>query len=230
MLQLRPGFHSGSLPPRIGVEALAEVERLVVGPLATNCYILSSADSIAVVDPGDEAQRILGRVEQLGGRVRYVINTHGHIDHVAANSEVVEATGAELLVHEDDAEMLELPDASLASLAGIRLRPVKADRLLADGDEVVVGAETLRVLHTPGHTPGGICLVGAGFAFTGDTLFLDSIGRTDFPGSSEPEMMASLGRLQARLARDTVIYPGHGETGTFARALLVNPFLGGWSA
>ncbi|MEO0081387.1 MAG: MBL fold metallo-hydrolase [candidate division WOR-3 bacterium] len=210
------------------------VERLVVGPLATNCYVLMSADELAVIDPGGDAELILGKIEELVAarddcqkmRVKYVINTHGHIDHVAADKPVLDATGAQLLIGELDAVMLTHPERSLAVLVGFRMEPLRPDRTLADSDEIVVGNERMRVVHTPGHTPGGITLIGNGFAFTGDTLFVDSIGRVDFPGGSEVQMQYSLGRLQTLLPRDTMLYPGHNEPGTMARALLVNPFLG----
>jgi len=207
------------------------IERLVVGPLATNCYLLKSGDEVAVIDPGGDGPLILERLAELGGRVRFVINTHGHIDHVAANGAVVKATGAELLIHELDAGMLVAPEANLAMMMGVDCHSPAATGFLAEGDRVVVGKEELVVLHTPGHTAGSICLVTDEYAFTGDTLFLDSIGRTDFPGGSERLMQASLSRLQAVLKRETELYPGHGAPGSFGRALLVNPFLGSiWPA
>uniref|UniRef100_A0A7C4CEX5 MBL fold metallo-hydrolase n=1 Tax=candidate division WOR-3 bacterium TaxID=2052148 RepID=A0A7C4CEX5_UNCW3 len=207
------------------------VERLEVGPLATNCYILKSGEELAVIDPGGDAEEILRRVAELGGNVKTVVNTHGHIDHMAANQEVLAATGAELAIHQLDARMLVEPDGNLSTMMGMRVKSPPATRLLADGDEVVVGSERMKVLHTPGHTPGSVCLIAKEFAFTGDTLFLDSIGRMDFPGGSERKMQASLARLQAVLSRETMLYPGHGSTGTFGRALLVNPFLGSvWPA
>ena len=202
------------------------VERLVVGPLATNCYVLKSGTELAVVDPGGDAETILAAAKELGGTVKYVIDTHGHVDHIAANREVIEATGAELLIHELDAKLLAHPVGNLSSLMGVRLTSPAPKRLLKEGDKVVVGEDEMTVLHTPGHTPGGICLVAADYAFTGDTLFVDSIGRVDFPGGSEEQMQASLYRLQTLLRKETVLYPGHGEPGTFGRALLVNPFLG----
>ncbi|MBM3313805.1 MBL fold metallo-hydrolase [candidate division WOR-3 bacterium] len=203
------------------------VERLVVGPLATNCYLLKSGEELAVIDPGGDAETILAQATELGGSVRYVIDTHGHIDHIAANREVVEATGAELLIHELDAELLGFPDQNLSGLLGMRLSSPLPSRTLREGDKVVVGRAELAVLHTPGHTPGGICLLAPEYAFTGDTLFLDSIGRTDFPGGSDEFMQNSLRRLQLVLRKETMLYPGHGEPGGFSRALLVNPFLGG---
>lgn len=211
--------------------AVARIERLVVGPLATNCYVLESEGEIAVVDPGGDGDRILAKVEEMDGAVRYVINTHGHVDHVAANRAVLEAVGEEagLLIHEADAEYLAQPDISFAMMVGQRIEAMSPTRILVEGDEVDVGSEKLTVWHTPGHTPGGMCLVGNGYAFTGDTLFVDSIGRTDLPGGSEVEMRASLLRLQASLPPETMLYPGHNEPGTLARARLVNPFLGtGW--
>ncbi|MFO7676313.1 MAG: MBL fold metallo-hydrolase [bacterium] len=210
---------------------MASVDRLVVGPLAANCYLLKSGDELAVIDPGSEPERILERAGELGGTVRYVINTHGHIDHVAGNEAVIKATGAELLIHAEDAVMLSEPDSSLASYMGMSVSALEPGRVLEGGDEVALGGLSLTVLHTPGHTPGGICLVGGGLAFTGDTLFVDSIGRTDFPGGSNRLMRESILLLRARLAGETMLYPGHGEPGTFGRALLVNPFLGSiWPA
>jgi glyoxylase-like metal-dependent hydrolase (beta-lactamase superfamily II) len=204
---------------------MVEVERLVVGPLATNCYLAKSGNEIAVIDPGADADEILARAGELGGAVRLVVDTHGHIDHVSANRAVVEATGAALLVHELDAAMLLNPDRNLAALAGMSADSPAATRRLKEGDRVRVGEAEFEVVHTPGHTPGGICLIGDGLAFTGDTLFVDSVGRVDFPGGSEELMMESLRRLQVLLRRDMMLYPGHGEPGTFGRALLVNPFL-----
>lgn len=202
------------------------IKRLVVGPLGTNCYILQSCTELAVIDPGGDAETILATVKDLGGTVKYVIDTHGHIDHIAANREVVEATGAELLIHELDAKLLAHPDGNLSSLMGMKFTSPAPSRLLKEGDKVMVGEDEMAVLHTPGHTPGGICLLAKDYAFTGDTLFVDSIGRVDFPGGSEEQIMASLARLQTVLRKDTEIYPGHGEPGSFGRALLVNPFLG----
>ena len=202
------------------------IERLVVGPLAGNCYILKSGAELAVVDPGGDAEMILAKVTELAGTVKYVVNTHGHIDHIAANREVIDATGAQLLIHELDAKLLAHPDGNLSSLMGMRLTSPAPNRLLKEGDKIVVGEDEMTVLHTPGHTPGGICLLGSDYVFTGDTLFVDSIGRTDFPGGSNELMQASLDRLQIVLRKETMLYPGHGEPGSFGRALLVNPFLG----
>ncbi len=207
-------------------ESAPLIERLEVGPLLTNCYILKSGDELAVIDPGGDGELILERVASLGGEVKFVINTHGHIDHIAADTAVIQATSAGILIHKLDAAMLDSPDVNLSIMMGMNIKPLQPSRLLLDGDEVIIGAETLQVIHTPGHTPGSICLLGKDYAFTGDTLFLDSIGRVDLPGGSERAMQASLARLQGLLRQETMLYPGHGATGIFGRALLINPFLG----
>ncbi|MEO0074266.1 MAG: MBL fold metallo-hydrolase [candidate division WOR-3 bacterium] len=207
------------------------VERLEVGPLQTNCYIIRSGEELAVVDPGGDGPDILRRLAELGGTVRFVINTHGHVDHVAADAEIIGETGAELLIHPYDGQMLLEPDRNLSVMMGHSVRAPEASRFVVEGDVIKVGEESLRVVHTPGHTPGGICLIGRDCAFTGDTLFLDSIGRVDFPGGDERAMRSSLARLGTMLSRQMMLYPGHGPLGTFGRALLVNPFLGGiWVA
>jgi glyoxylase-like metal-dependent hydrolase (beta-lactamase superfamily II) len=216
---------------RSAEERQPKVARLEVGPLQTNCYLLASADEVAVIDPGGDAAAILAALEGLGGAAKLVVNTHVHVDHIGANRPVVDSTGAALLIHEYDAPMLAEGDADLAGMMGMDLESPSPARLLRDGDTVEVGTVRLRVVHTPGHTPGSICLLADGVAFTGDTLFLDSIGRMDFPGGDEREMQASLSRLQGLLSRETMLYPGHGQPGTYARALLVNPFLGSvWPA
>ncbi len=203
------------------------IEQLEVGPLQTNCYILKSGNELAVIDPGGDGAEIVRRVEEMEGTLKFVINTHGHIDHIAANGEVTAGYPAEILVHELDASMLTVPDMNLSTLMGMVVSSPAPSRLLREGDEIEIGSERLQVVHTPGHTPGSICLIGDNYAFTGDTLFLDSVGRVDFPGGSERAMRESLARLQRILRQEMMLYPGHGPCGTFGRALLINPFLGG---
>ena len=138
------------------------IERLVVGPLAGNCYILKSGAELAVVDPGGDAEMILAKVTELAGTVKYVVNTHGHIDHIAANREVIDATGAQLLIHELDAKLLAHPDGNLSSLMGMRLTSPLPNRLLKEGDKIVVGEDEMTVLQEASgnlpwinHTHGG---------------------------------------------------------------------------
>lgn len=161
-----------------------EIRTLPVGQLNTNCYIVYEADRQAVViDPGAQAQRILDEAEKAGVRVRAVLLTHVHFDHLLAAREVMNATGAELLVPAGDEPALTSPMRSLLSmfLPGCRY-DLQADRLLADGDTVTAGQLTLTVMHTPGHTPGSSCYIGDGVIFSGDTLFAGGAGRIDFPG------------------------------------------------
>lgn len=204
---------------------MSKIIRIVVGEMATNCYLLHSANEIAIIDPGFEPERIYIKLKELNGTIKYIINTHGHIDHISANYRLKELTKAEILVHHRDAELLTQPAKNLALFLGGVVDLVKPDRLLHNGDIIEVGEEKLEVVHTPGHTPGSICLVAKEFAFTGDTLFIDSIGRTDFPDGSECEILGSLRQLKEILNDKIRIYPGHGEPGSFGDALELNPFL-----
>lgn len=204
---------------------MSRVIRIVVGDIATNCYLLHSAEEIAVIDPGFDSEKILTHAKQLPGQITHIINTHGHIDHISANQQIQETTKANIYIHKDDADMLRHPAQNLSLLMGNVIQSPKANRLLSEGDVITVGQVELQVIHTPGHTKGSICLISNKFAFTGDTLFFDSIGRTDFPGANETQMYASLEKLKNILTDDLVIYPGHGEWGSFSEIKRVNPFL-----
>lgn len=204
---------------------MLEIRRLVVSPFATNCYLAQDGEDVMVVDPGDDGSTILLELARLKGKVQCIVNTHGHIDHVGANKVLRERTGAPLLIGADDAGMLGSPQSNLAVFVGKFTKSPTADRLLNEGDTVTVGRTSFTVYRTPGHTPGGICLVNDAYVFTGDTLFADSIGRTDFPGSSEDDMFASLARLKTLIKPDAVVLPGHGEPARFRDILRHNPFL-----
>ncbi len=191
----------------------------------TNTYILVSGETVAVIDPAFEPERILSVVTKDERRLKYIINTHGHIDHISANSVIREKTGAKILIHELDAPLLSQPAKNLSLLIGESLTNCQSDVLLKEGDYITIGEFKLKVLHTPGHTDGSICLQGDDFIFTGDTLFFDSIGRTDLPGGSEEKIFASLKRLSSLLKEDMLIYPGHGAVAKFKEVKRVNPFL-----
>jgi hydroxyacylglutathione hydrolase len=202
------------------------IERLEVGPFATNCYIVGDrrGGQGMIVDPGDEADRILAVVKKLGLDIKHIVLTHGHIDHIGALSEVKEATGADVVVHTDD--LATLKDRLLSVILGIPYRtPPAIDRLLKDGDSVVVGGLAFAVIHTPGHTPGGICLLGEGVVFTGDTLFQYGIGRGDLPGGSYEKLVDSIRSRLMVLDDDVVVYPGHGPETTVGAERRGNPFL-----
>ncbi len=206
-----------------------EICTLSVGRLETNCYIVWEKEDkqAVIIDPGAEAGRILDEVKRTGVHVRHVLLTHVHYDHILAAREVLNATGADLLVPAGDVFALTNPVHSLLAvfLPGCRC-DLQADRALEDGDVVQAGALSLTVLSTPGHTPGSVCYCGDGVIFSGDTLFEGGEGRTDFPGGDEAAMRRSL-RTLAQLPGDRIVYPGHGGSTTLARERLTNPSMGG---
>jgi hydroxyacylglutathione hydrolase len=202
------------------------IERLEVGPFAANCYIVGdkAGGQGMIIDPGDEADRILGVARKLELDIKHIVLTHGHLDHVGALGKVKEATGADVAVHADDVATLK--DKSLGILLGISYHaPPAIDWLLEDGDVISVGGLTFSVIHTPGHTPGGICLLGEGAVFTGDTLFQYGIGRTDFPGGSYEQLMNSIQSRLMALDDGIIVYPGHGTETTVGAERRGNPFL-----
>ncbi|MCK4597220.1 MBL fold metallo-hydrolase, partial [bacterium] len=162
------------------------LERIVVGNLETNCYIFGSAKEkeVVIIDPGGSPELILSVLYGLTARARYIINTHGHMDHIAANRQIKRRTGADICIHRADSEMLIDSRKNFSDLMVTPVTSPPADRLLNDGDIINVGELKLKVIHTPGHSPGGISLVSDGLVFTGDTLFAGSVGRWDFPGAS----------------------------------------------
>jgi len=204
------------------------LNKLVVGPFGSNCYIVGSESNKEgmIIDPGDEAEVILERVKDLGLEIRSIILTHGHIDHIGALKEVKEATGAEVAIHTDEADSLQ--EQPLSTMLGLSYpTPLPPDRSLQDGDSIDIGDLHFLVLHTPGHTKGGICLLGEGVIFSGDTLFNYGIGRTDLPGGNYSQLMNSIHTRLMTLPDDTIVYPGHGPEATIGAERQGNPFLHG---
>jgi hydroxyacylglutathione hydrolase len=207
-----------------------EVRRFVCGPLETNSYVLidGSRASCILVDPAESGgglERFLGE-KQLS--VERILLTHGHFDHIAGVPGLRARGNAPVWIHAADADMLIRPEANMSIFIGLDIRTEPADGFLEDGDVIPFGSgDGLRVKHTPGHTPGGVCFVGAGFVLAGDTLFRGSIGRADFPGSSERQLMQSIRSGLLCLEDDVLVYPGHGEQTHIGFERRHNPFLSG---
>ncbi|HEV8663046.1 MAG TPA: MBL fold metallo-hydrolase [Candidatus Methylomirabilis sp.] len=206
-----------------------KVHAFTVGPLESNSYLVvdEAAREAALLDPGMESEPVADVLAREHLTVTSIINTHGHFDHVFGNAYFKAKTGAPLLMHRADLDLVKrLEEQSL--YFGFRATPSPSpDRFLEEGDEVRVGGIRLRVLHTPGHSPGGICLVTDGAAFVGDTLFAGSIGRTDLPGGSAEELLTSIREKLLALPDETVLYPGHGPATTIGHERRHNPFLTG---
>lgn len=215
-----------------------KIETLIVGPLDVGCYILVNENNEAVIiDPGGDADEIIKLIKGHKLQPRYLINTHGHGDHIGANKEL-KALFPELkiCIHEGDKEALTNPFKNLSALGGFQskdyiLRSPPADVTLKEGDRITLGKIGLEVLHTPGHTPGGICLLSRSednkpdVLFSGDSLFQGSIGRTDFPGGNQQDLVKSLREKVLTLKEDTIVYPGHGPSTTIGYEKANNPYL-----
>ena len=207
------------------------IKMFTFGMYLTNCYVVGCEETkeAIVIDPGfdrdKEAEEVLTFIKQNDLHIKYIINTHGHSDHTAGNGIIKEATGALILIHEDDAIMLTAVAKTLSRMFGTRVTSPPADRTLRDGDVIQVGRIKLVVLHTPGHSRGGISLLGEDFVFSGDTLFAGSIGRTDFPGASFEEIIHSIKTKLVTLPDRFKVYPGHGPVTTIGDEKRHNPFL-----
>ncbi|MBI4848594.1 MAG: MBL fold metallo-hydrolase [Nitrospirae bacterium] len=203
------------------------IKKLVIGPLQENCYIVADemSDQSIVIDPGDEPDRVIELIKDSGLHVSSVILTHAHFDHIGAAGDIKKATGAKILVHEGDMELYK-GVRDQASFWGYDVEDLpEPDGFLNEGDEVRVGDMLFQVLHTPGHSPGGICLYGEGVVFSGDTIFQGSVGRTDFYGGDMMQLKESFKRIIS-LPDDTVILSGHGPETTVGREKEENFFVG----
>ncbi len=204
------------------------LKKLVVGSFASNCYMVGSelTKEGMIIDPGDEAKEILKNIKDLELDIRSIVVTHGHIDHIGALKEIKEATGAEVAIHGDDANSFQ--GHSLSNVFGLSYPPPPPpDRLLKDGERLDIGDLHFSVLHTPGHSPGGICLLGQGAVFSGDTLFNNGIGRYDLPNGNYRQLMDSIHNKLMTLPDNTIVYPGHGPETTIGTERQANPFLQG---
>jgi glyoxylase-like metal-dependent hydrolase (beta-lactamase superfamily II) len=204
------------------------IKELVVGPLMANCFICgcSKTKEAVVIDPGGDADTILLSLADSKLKVKYIINTHGHFDHVSANGKMKDATGADILIHPLDAPMLEKLSSNAAFFGVSVENSPPCDQTLEEDDTVSFGDITLKVIHTPGHTPGGISLYTNGIVFVGDTLFAGSIGRTDFPGGDFNTLISSIKTKLFNMEDDIRVFSGHGPETSIGVEKRHNPFVG----
>jgi glyoxylase-like metal-dependent hydrolase (beta-lactamase superfamily II) len=208
-----------------------DIEQMLVGQMAVFCYILSCTETkeALIIDPGGNEDRIAERIKQKKLNLKYIVNTHVHGDHTCGNARLKSLTGAQLIVHEEDNKFLIAGVMSqMSRQMGFTPSP-PADITVKDGDKIVIGKVSLQVIHTPGHSPGGMCLLAGGNLFTGDTLFVGGIGRTDLPGSSHEQFMRSLKERLLTLPDDTIVWPGHDygpkPSSTIGLEKIANPWL-----
>ncbi len=186
------------------------IQQIQVGHMAVFAYLVGdpvTGDAL-VIDPADNAHEILALAAKNKLRINYIVNTHGHVDHIGGNAGMQKLTGAKIIVHEDDAIMLTSTPAAMLRMFGATQSP-PPDILVKDGQMISVGNVELKVIHTPGHSPGGMCLYTAGYVFTGDTLFVEAVGRTDLPGGSWQTMYNAIKTRLFTLPDDTKVMPGH---------------------
>jgi glyoxylase-like metal-dependent hydrolase (beta-lactamase superfamily II) len=204
------------------------VRGVVVGLFQENCYIIGSRQTgeAICVDPGDEVDEIRALAKEMGVKITKIACSHAHLDHIMAVRALKEETGAPFLLHQADIGIMRaMPESALRMLGRVEQPAPNPDAFLADGDDVEITGISLKVLHTPGHTPGSICLYGHGMLFSGDTLFQQSIGRTDLPGGSFPQIMESIVARLMTLPDETIVRPGHMEQTTIGAERRANPFV-----
>ena len=206
-------------------------ETIVVGDLGVNCFILadSATKEGVVIDPGADGERILGMLKANGVKPLYILNTHGHFDHIGANRKVAEATGAKIMINAGDEPFLSRA-AQSATMYGLSAENSPAPAAnLNDGDLIRFGSHEIKVIHTPGHSAGGCCLYlqKEGLLISGDTLFAESIGRTDLPGGSQAQLVDNIRSKLLVLPPETRVFPGHGPSTTIEHEKKYNPYLGG---
>ncbi|MBW2544959.1 MAG: MBL fold metallo-hydrolase [Deltaproteobacteria bacterium] len=206
------------------------LKQIQVGHMAVFAYIVGDKESGEglVIDPAADIERIKSEADSNDITIKYIVNTHGHVDHISGNADMKDKTGADIIIHRDDADMLDSTPSMILRMFNAKPSP-PADITVQDGDLITVGKIGLKVIHTPGHSPGGMSLYTPGYVFTGDTLFVEGLGRTDLPGGSWEIMHESIMNKLLTLPDDTVVLPGHNygrmPTSTIKNESENNPFL-----
>lgn len=200
-------------------------KRLATGMYGSNCYIMGEGGEGVVIDPGADAGEITEAVEELKLKIKYILLTHAHIDHIVSMDKLRTSLGAKVMLHEKDAKALSNPFLNGSGLFGLKRVFNEADGLLKDGDVLEAGGLKLEIFHTPGHTSGGICIKAGNMIFTGDTLFMMSIGRTDLGDGDMDQLMDSIKNKLMKLDSDIKVYPGHGTSTTIGYERANNPFM-----
>ena len=205
---------------------MAKIHTIVVGRLQTNCYVLQSDSTALVIDPGDEPERIIRFLEDIAVKPTHIVATHTHFDHVLGVDTIRAKLKIPFLIHHDDLSMLESMQSRVRQTMGFSVPPPpKVDQFLEDGQSIEFGQDKVKVIHTPGHSPGSISLAGQGFVLTGDALFNQSIGRTDLPGGDLDTLIRSITQRLFILDDATIVYPGHGPETSIGDEKLANPFM-----
>jgi len=205
------------------------IESITTPGMGVNCYLLTCGQTkkAILIDPGAGSKMIQNWLKEKDQEIIYILLTHGHYDHIGSVEYLRNELQVQVAIHKDDAEMLTNPAKNLSSFLGKDVKLSPAEILLDDNQELKVGEITLKVIHTPGHTPGGICILTDDGLISGDTLFNGSVGRTDFPGGDMQKLISSIQNRLMDLPDETVVYPGHESRTTIGRERSSNPFING---